>query len=403
MALHLAGVASGLLLLVLQAHPALASNAASTATEYVVVTTGHAYYAKTDIITTTRTVKSWMTPTARPTATSSSTNEYLNLEVVQLYLPAGSVGEWQLDDSDDADLYGGSGDDDGETSTYWVAPVTYTAPRSCPTPFTVQTTETLDLAASETANLHPTSTHTYSGLLGAAETLYLSALPPGVTPSYGYDYQHHIRACETPSSSGGYYTSWDSNMDEDDKEVCMHRRFSYSSYFCMSWRDWIIVLATVLPGLFVLGFIESFLWFRQMMRGRRALRLGTLSWTLISGWVACFIRVSPARDEAEQPALVEQWKALSAGQRWRLWWKWGFRHKYPVEMLGPDPRKMQMGAAAVGGEEAGVPTANANDMGLEGVVQKPEAVHQVQQVQQVEGTTPAAPNKSVTRFLPKVM
>ncbi|KAK8077036.1 hypothetical protein PG996_003206 [Apiospora saccharicola] len=179
MALHLAGVASGLLLrLALQAHPGLASNAASTATEYVVVTTAHANYAKTDIITTTRTVRSWMTPTARPTATSSSTNEYLDLEVVQLYLPAGSVGEWQLDDSDNADLHGGSGDGDGETSTYWVAPVTYTAPRSCPTPFTVQTTETLELAASETANLHPTSTHTYSGLWGAAETLYLSALPP---------------------------------------------------------------------------------------------------------------------------------------------------------------------------------------------------------------------------------
>lgn len=253
------------------------------------------------------------------------------------------------------------------------------------------------MPASKTADLHPTSTHTYSGLWGAAETLYLSALPPGVMPSYGYDYQHHICACETPSSSGGYYTSWDSNRSGDDEEVCMHRRLSY---LCMWWRDWIIVLATVLPGLFVLGFIESFLWFRQMMRGRRALRLGTLSWTLISGWVVCFMRVRPSRDEGEQPALVEQWKSLSAGQKWRLWWKWGFRHKYPVEMLGPDPRKMQMAAAPVG-EAVPITTGEAEEEGA----QKPQAVQevqQVQQVQQVEGTTAADP-KSWTRSLPKIL
>ncbi|KAK7921522.1 hypothetical protein PG985_009544 [Apiospora marii] len=386
-----AGVASGLLLVALQAHPTLAL-AASTTSEYVVVTTTHAYLG--DVITTTRTIKTWLTPTARPTASSTYTNEYLDLEVIQLYLPTGSVGEWQLSDDPPLSL---EPDDSGETRTYWVAPVTYTAPRSCPTSFEIQTTETVSVPAAKTAGLQPTATETNSGLWGASETLYLEALPPGVTPGYGYNYRHHIRACEAPSySADGRITSWYRVGDAADAEVCVHRRLAY---LCMSWRDWVIVLASVLPGLFVLGFLESFLWFRQMMRGRRALRLGTVSWTLISGWVACFIRVSPARDAGEQAALVAQWKALSAGRRWRLWWRWGFRHKYPVEMLGPDPRKMQMVAAdAAAGEGGGVPSAKGEAQ--EGGAQKPEVA---QQVQQVEGSTPAAPKASWTRFLPKIM
>lgn len=113
MARHLAEMASGLLLLALQAHSGLTGYAASTSTEYVVVTTTHNYIG--DIITTTRTVKTWLTLTAHPEATSSSINEYLDLEVVQLYLPAGSVGEWQL--STDPPLSLEPGDDDGETST----------------------------------------------------------------------------------------------------------------------------------------------------------------------------------------------------------------------------------------------------------------------------------------------
>lgn len=406
MAARFAGVASRLLLLALQARPAPAL-AASTTSEYVVVTTAPASYAKADTIATTRTVKAWLTPTARPTATSTSTHtdESSDLEVIQLYLPAGSVGEWQLrPDPPLGREPGGDDDDDGEggtTRTYWVAPVTYTAPRSCPTPFTVRTTETVSVPASRTAALHPTSAATYAGPGGAEAVWYLSALPPGVTPAYGYDYQHHIRACETPSSSslsssdGGDDPSWDANRGADDAEVCLRRL----SRLCLSWRDWVVVLAAALPGLFVLGFVESFLWFRQMMRGRRALRLGTLSWTLLSGWVACCIRVSPARDAAEQAALAAQWEALSAGARWRLWWRWGFRHRYPVELLGPDPRKRQVAAAAAG-EEAGV-AAGEEGGAQEGGAQKPEAA---QQVRRVEGTaTPAAPKASWTRFLPKIM
>ncbi|KAK6844668.1 hypothetical protein PG995_014778 [Apiospora arundinis] len=357
-----------LLLLAFHAHEALAS-AMSTTTAYVVVTktTSRDYYAgATSTITTTRTVKSYYSPTAQhPIATSTYTNTFQDLEVVQLYLAPGSIVEYKLVND------GGVGSGlnlggDGGTSTYWVAPVTYTAPASCPTPFTVKTTATISLSASQTADVHPTSSATHTGILGPAVTLYLSAAPPGPAPTTGFDYSYYISECRQPPSSSGS----DSGLDPDT-EICLRRSI------CMTWRHWIIVLATVLPGLFVLGFIESFFWFRQLMRGRRAMRLGTLCWTLCSGWVLCFTRVTPARDVADQPALEEQWKAMSAGQKWRLWWKWGFRHRYPVDLLGPDPRKQMAGAGAV-------PAAKVEDV-EEGVQEQP----QVQQVHQAQQPTAA--------------
>ncbi|KAK8038479.1 hypothetical protein PG993_006890 [Apiospora rasikravindrae] len=356
-----AGAALWLPLLALQAQHALA-HAASTTTAYVVVTTTTTWdyaAASTELVTTTRTVHSYYTPTAHVTATSTYTNAMLDLEVVQLYVPAGSVDNHDLvyDIGLGMPKYGG----DGGTRTYWVAPITYTAPASCPTPFTVKTTDTVSLAASRTADLHPTSTKASTGIWGPEETLYLSELPSGVSPAYGHSYREYIANCETPPS-GPRPSSY------GDHEVCLRLR----GHLCMKWRYWIIVLSTVLPGLFVLGFLESFFWFRQLMRGRRALRLGTLCWTFCSGWVACFTRVSPARDVADQPALVEQWKAMSAREKWLLWLKWGFRYKYPVELLGPDPRKIQLGGA--------VPATKGE-----------EGVQQVQQTQQVEETTPTAP------------
>ena len=352
--------AFGLLLLLLNVHKALAY-ATSTTTAYVVVTTTtsrDSYADATSTITTTRTVKSYYTPTSQhPIATSTYTNSLLDLEVVQLYLAPGSIEAYKLVDDMGFGLHPGG---DGGTSTYWIAPVTYTAPTSCPTPFTVKTTATVSVAASQTADLHPTSTNTYSGVWGPAVTFYLSAAPPGPAPTSTWDYEHYIAKCREPPSSS---SSGSGSGLDPDTEICVRRSL------CMTWNNWIIVLATVLPGLFVLGFVESFFWFRQLMRGRRAMRLGTLCWTLCSGWVLCFTRVTPARDLADQPALCAQWKAMSVGEKWRLWWKWGFRHRYPVDLLGPDPRKQIAGA---------VPAAKVEDM-EEGVQGQPQGQQQGQQ------------------------
>lgn len=325
--------------LALHAHNALAS-VTSTSTEYVVVTTTTSVdysWDQTNTITTTRTVKSYVTPTADPVATSTYTNVFYEVEVVALYVPPGSVDESDLSLGYGVPPPGGN----GVTSTVYVAPVTLTAPASCPTPFTVHTTATVSVADAQTADLRPTSTRSYTGLWGPAVTLYLSAAPPGPAPTDGYVYEMYVAECERPPS---YASS--PGLAYDD-EVCLRHSV------CLTWGQWIIVLATVPPGLFALGFAESFLWFRALMRGRAALRFGTVCWILLSGWVLCATRTTPERPAADRPALEAQWAALSPGQKWRLWWRWGFRHKYPVDLLGPDPRQAVAAAAAEAKVEEG--------------------------------------------------
>lgn len=329
-----------------QARNAVAS-VATTSTEYVVVTTTTTVdygWDQTDTVTTTRTVKSYVTPTAEPIATSTYTNAFYDVEVVALYVPPGSVDETDLVHDYGFPAPGGG----GGTSTVWVAPVTLAAPASCPTPFTVQTTATVRVPDAQTADLRPTSTRTYTGLWGPAVTLYLPSAPPGPAPTYGVDYEMYVAECQRPPSSSSSSSS--PGGLAFDEEVCLRR------YLCMKWGHWIVLLATVLPGLLVLGFAESFFWFRRLMRGRSALRLGTVCWVLLSAWVLCMTRKSPARPAADLPALEAQWAALSPGEKWRLWWRWGFRHKYPVDLLGPDPRH----AVAAGAAEAKVEEGGAS-------------------------------------------
>jgi hypothetical protein len=99
-------------------------------------------------------------------------------------------------------------------------------------------------------------------------------------------------------------------------------------------RTWIIVIACLIPGLFFLGFLESWFWFRRLMMGKSAMRFGTVCWVLISLWVLCFTRMQDRRSADDQKLLAEKWKNMGSGAAFKAWWKWGFRHRYPEELLG---------------------------------------------------------------------
>jgi hypothetical protein len=70
-----------------------------------------------------------VTPTAKPFSSTTRTYSYDDLEVVSLYLSAGAV--------DKSDLLTTSTADQSGLTTHFAIPITYTAPESCPTPFTV--------------------------------------------------------------------------------------------------------------------------------------------------------------------------------------------------------------------------------------------------------------------------
>ena len=284
--------------------------------------------------TTTRTVKPGVSPTATPLSVSTEIVSDEQLTIVYVYLPAGSVAE---DDIQTTIPFV-----DQNALTVYLEPLVYTAPSSCPTRFTVTTMAEVQVPTQVTNLVTPTSiTTTVASINNFTEvTAYL---PMGAVPTTAATtdnvYTYFIANCRNPTATGAAYwgpsggsSSGNFGGGDDGVEVCSLLTG------CTSLQTWVIVVASVLPSLFVLGWVESFLWFRQLMLGRIALRFGTVCWILISLWVLCCTRTSPERSVEDQARLKIQWDAMSAGTKWKLWWKWGFRHAYPHDLLGFDPR-----------------------------------------------------------------
>jgi hypothetical protein len=295
--------------------------------------------------TTIRTVKSGVSPTVSPITASTEVYSYKQLTIVYVYLPAGAVAEADIETTATTTFV------DSNAYTDYMEPLVYTAPASCPTPFTVTTMVAVHVPSEVTNRLTPTSITTTVLTYSDHFTEVTAYLPPNAVPTTAattdYVYTYYIANCRNPTATGAAYwgPSGESNSGSSGG-VSSSLMVCSLLTGCTSLHTWVIVVAAVFPSLFVLGWVESFLWFRQLMLGRMALRFGTVCWILISLWILCFTRTSPERSTEDQAALKIQWDAMNAGTRWKLWWKWGFRHAYPVELLGFDPRfpnQMQTG------------------------------------------------------------
>lgn len=322
-----------------------------TVTSYYVLSTSTSKYistctsscrAYTD--TETLTVNPTVTPTASPISSRTSTYTYDDVEVVRLYLPAGAVA--------DSDIVTTTSTRQSGIYTEYAIPITWTAPSSCPTPFTVVTMRAVDIPYQVTRQVSAVSTATsvYTNTRSKSTVTYITyilnptAIPATqVNPTTYYDYINYVRSCRNPTATGGaeFYgpsytarggsgSSSSSGDDDDDWDwtVCS------ALTGCVGLATWIIVIATILPTIFVLGFVESYFWFRRMMLGKSALRLGTVCWCCLSLWFILLTRKSPTRSAEDQVLLKQYWATLGAGERIKLWFKWGFRWRYPVELLG---------------------------------------------------------------------
>jgi len=289
-----------------------------------------------------RTVKPSVTINATPTSTSVN-NRYDDLQIVIQYYSVGAV-------SAESDLvperdYSATSTTSTTTSIVFSMPIVLSAPASCPTPYTVTATTTVDIPSQVWDQIKPTSTVS-AGLstmlreyVYDKQTWYLSPGAAPYTASSYANYRIYIASCSTlPSyltrtrTSYAYPTSTSDlrsgGSDYDDN-------YCYSYYGCgtrLTMR--IIIIASVIPGLFLLGFIESWFWFRRLMNGKSAMRFGTMCWVVMSPWVLCFTRMQDARSKDDQKVLQDKWKAMGSGAAFKAWWKWGFRHRYPVEHLG---------------------------------------------------------------------
>lgn len=298
--------------------------------------------------TETRTIKPTVTLSATPTSTTVFGRYYDDIQYVVQYYGIGAVSA-ESDLLPERDYSATTATT--STSIVFSMPVVMSAPASCPTPYTVTATATVDIPSVVWDQIRPTSTvsvglSTYlRNYVYDVQTWYLSPGAAPFTASSYSNYRYYIASCSTlPSyltrstrTVGASYPTSTSNSrsggsdDDDDYYYCSR----YSYYGCGTpLTTWIIVIASVIPGLFLLGFLESWFWFRRLMNGKSAMRFGTVCWVLISLWVMCFTRMQDARSKDDQKLLQEKWKNMGSGAAFKAWMKWGFKHRYPVEHLG---------------------------------------------------------------------
>lgn len=289
----------------------------------------------------TRTVKSTVTPSATPTSTSTQYRGYSyddDLQVIYAYYSEGSFSESDLEP--DRYDYSATTTRTSSTSYVYIMPVTWTAPSSCSgsTSFSVTTTVTPTIPSrardqvTPTSKVSTTSSAYYYSSTYNVETWYLTA---GAAPSTSdYYYRSYVAQCSAPPFSGSRSGDGDSGSGSGRGSNGYNGIEWCSWYTCTSATVWIIIVATVIPGIFLLGFLESYFWFRRLMLGKGALRLGTMCWIFLSLWMVCFTRTASRRSAEDQKLLRENWKKTSFGQALKLWFKWGFRHRYPVPLLG---------------------------------------------------------------------
>lgn len=309
-------------------------------------------YTVTEIVTLNPDV----TPTATPASTSTYVDTFENVTIVYVFLSPGAVNESDIETTTTFQT---------NVFTEYVEEMVFTAPASCPTPFTfttyVNVYPPLEVAGQLSATA--TSMELYSGVTYTdtyiTEYLAPNQMPPSVTAAEASLVSSYLTECFNPEASAtGLYSGGGSGSTGGGGDSSGGNNYDFLCYpygsLCTALATWVIVLAVVLPTLFLLGWLESWFWFRRLMLGKSTLRLGTVSWTCISLWAGCLIRKTPARRPEDQAVLRERWNAMGAGTRIKLWFKWGFRHRYPVELLGEDPRKS---GANPGMPGVSVPTA----------------------------------------------
>ncbi|KAF2249771.1 hypothetical protein BU26DRAFT_289322 [Trematosphaeria pertusa] len=332
MATQIARKASWLALFLNAATVRAAFWTATTRYQYSLTTSYYTYVdgdVDTDTYTRTRTIKSGVTPTGAPVSTS--TDPYYSDEtllLIEAYYSSGAVA--------DSDLEPTSYDYTIDSSyTQFRMTVTETAPASCPTQYVITTDVSVSVPSIVADQLTPISKETDTNTnFGYWETWYLSDGAAPFTSTTEYYYEYYLASCTTPysyaTSTGLRSGGGSSSSDDDDTDLTMCSWYGA----CTSVKTWVIVIASIIPSLFVLGFLESWLWFRRLMLGKGALRFGTICWIMISLWVACFTRSQSARSPEDQKLLREKWNQMGSWEAFKMWWKWGFRHAYPVPLLG---------------------------------------------------------------------
>lgn len=327
-------------------------------TSYVEVSV-YTYAGETDTYTTYPATEYTFTdeviPTATPVANAISTatdaSSYAEVTIVNIILPPGSGRTTTADYSDYTPA----------SYTSYVVPVTYTPSAICTSQnWTFVTNVPIDIPSIVQTQLTPAtisptvSTYTYyydSGRISRS-TVMLAILNPTDVPADSLssvsseNEPYYMRYCYTPTTYCQTISSTASctpTFAYDSGYTSASSSYDYSCYYGCSYRDVIIIAVCVPVGWILLwvliGLWENWMSFKGLMLGKQRKRGMPYSWCCVSCLFLCWVGPTyKAKSIEEQAELKEKWKALKAGEKFKLWWSWGLRWKYP-DVLGQEPER----------------------------------------------------------------
>ncbi|KAK4194622.1 hypothetical protein QBC40DRAFT_290410 [Triangularia verruculosa] len=284
-----------------------------------------------------------------PLSTKTATNRDWDIAMVTIILPADSIPRSELESWSRFHIRPAL--TEPTTDDRWMIDHILTAPASCPTPFETTTSTPLhswgDNLPSEfiTEYLLPkatvvsaetyTRTNLYSPpITEVVRKIHVKStdLPPtrhGGRPMYGNQLynldldklnQSYVQNCYLP----------DQPRPPTQAELCP---YTYAGK-CSKLESWMVIVAAIIPSIFVLGFVENFFWFRRLMLGKTCLRMGTVCWALILIFVVGFTIIEKRRSPEDRADFRQQWKTMQLKTKIKLWFQFGFSHRYPVTWLG---------------------------------------------------------------------
>jgi hypothetical protein len=318
-------------------------------TTYVVLSVETYDYAYTDKFTTVPeslyTYTQDVVPATGVSAITTITtdSEFTHVTVVEIVVPTGSPIPNPTYDSTALD-------------TSYVVPITYSPLPTCTSQNWTFTTN-VPIFIPDIVAITPVSTsvsattYTYAHYNPSPTTDLVAVLNPTDVNSadlasassdympYGMSYCYTPTSyCVTPTGSAAECTTtfvYDESNSQNNNEY-------YGYYDDNNWVLPIILISVLVPvGWFLIwllvGLWESWMSFKGLMLGQHRKRGLPYAWCCISFIFLCWVGPTyKAKSAEEQAELLEKWKAMKKGEKFKLWLKWGFRWKYP-DMLGDEP------------------------------------------------------------------
>ncbi|KAF4626737.1 hypothetical protein G7Y89_g11420 [Cudoniella acicularis] len=288
-----------------------------------------------------------------PITTYTDDSIYAHVSIVEIVLPA---GEGQTP-SYDYDLTATT----TTTNMDYVVPITYKPAATCTgqswsfvTNIPVTIPRIVQSQMVPVTTLTSATTYTYGDYNPTAYTSIIGVLNPTDVDASEVSYAsslylpYEASYCATPTTycttptaaaSASCTVDWsysDSTYNSGDGSQL------FSDDTDNSWLVAVILIAVLVPVgwaliWLIIGFWESWMSFKGLMLGLQRKRGLPYAWCCISWIFLCFTGPTyKAKSAEEQVVLKERWAAMGAGEKFKLWLKWGFRWKYP-EVLGEEP------------------------------------------------------------------